>query len=269
MPATGGVQILPGAEPFRMGSSKERGALLLHGFGSTPFEMRYLGERLAAAGYTAVCPLLPGHGTNLDFFARTTWRDWYDTAATTLGRLAREVDRVVVVGQSMGALLALRLAVYEQVAALGCLATPLELTPLSDAAIRLFSSTPLRLLRIDVPKPGGVDIREPRLRRGLPGYQEIPMSAAASFKALQREVRRLLPRITSPLVAIHGRDDHTAPRSNAELLVREARATTRRLVILPNSYHVVSLDLDKTQVADELVSFFDQALTGRKEPKDA
>ena len=37
-----------------------------------------------------VCPLLPGHGTNLDFFERTTWRDWAATAAEAYERLGRE-----------------------------------------------------------------------------------------------------------------------------------------------------------------------------------
>lgn len=50
---------VPEAAPFffHRGST---GALLLHGFTSTPFEVRELGERLAEAGITAPTP--------------TTWR---------------------------------------------------------------------------------------------------------------------------------------------------------------------------------------------------
>ena len=73
--------------------------------------MRLLGEQLARAGFTVHGPRLAGHGTDVD-----------DLAATTLARLVRAVEdaldapararaeRVAVVGQSLGGLLALHLA---------------------------------------------------------------------------------------------------------------------------------------------------------------
>ena len=37
-------------------------ALVLHGAGGVPGELRELGEALAQDGYRVLCPLLPGHG---------------------------------------------------------------------------------------------------------------------------------------------------------------------------------------------------------------
>lgn len=246
------MQLLPGAEPFRLNAGAPR-VLLLHGFGSTPFEMRYLAEKLQQAGYTCVCPLLPGHGTDPSFLARTRWPDWQSTAVHALLRLQQEVGagKVAVIGQSLGALLALQCAALhpERVAALACLAPLLELGPLSGAAVAAYRFSLLRLLDLSVPRAGGTDIQEPRLRRGLPAYDRIPLRAAASLRELQREVVAHLPAVQAPLLVLHGGQDHTAPRSAAERVVRDAGSASKRLEILPGSCHVLSLDVEKSQVA--------------------
>ncbi|MBM4319230.1 MAG: alpha/beta fold hydrolase [Deltaproteobacteria bacterium] len=253
------MQLLHGAEPFRLDAGPSR-VLLLHGFASTPFEMRYLGEKLQQAGYTSVCPLLPGHGTDPAVLARTRWQDWASTAQEALQRLHREAGRqkVAVVGQSLGALLALQLAALfpETVAALACLATLLEVGTLSGAAVTAYRYSLLRLLDLSVPRPGGADIRETRLRRGLPSYDRVPLRAAASLRELQGKVARLLPRVRAPLLVLHGRQDHTAPLDSAEQVVRQAASSAKRLEIFPGSYHVLSLDVEKSEVATAILDFF-------------
>ena len=253
------MKLLPGAEPFRLNAGPQR-VLLLHGFASTPFEMRYLGEKLQADGYTVVCPLLPGHGTDPTFFARTTWHDWLGTAREALLRLQQEAQpgRVAIVGQSLGALLALELAAAhaDKVAALACLSTLLELGTLAGAALTAYRFSLLRLLDLAVPRPGGADIQEPRLRRGLPGYDRVPLRAAASLRELQRKVAGVLDRVRAPLLVLHGRQDHTAPLDAAERVVRAAGSAAKRLEVFPGSSHVLSLDVEKSQVARSIMDFF-------------
>ena len=246
------MELLPGAEPFRLDAGPRR-LLLLHGFGSTPFELRYLAEKLQEDGYGSVCPLLPGHGTTLAHFARSRAAEWLATARQALTRLAREAPdgQVAVIGQSLGALLGLQLAAElpAAIAALVCLATPLEFTPLSAAAVRAYRYTPLRLLELTVPRPGGADIAEPRLRRGLPGYDQVPLAAATQLFRLQQQTLRALPRVRCPLLALHGGQDHSAPFSGVERLLREVGSPTKRVEVLADSFHVVSLDVDKNRVA--------------------
>src|SRR4051812_26814498 len=45
---------MPIGDPFVLDGGTEIGALVVHGFTGTPFEVRYLAERLAGAGITAV-----------------------------------------------------------------------------------------------------------------------------------------------------------------------------------------------------------------------
>ena len=53
------------ADPFDLVGDDDVGAVCVHGFTGTPYEMRYLGEQLARAGITVQAPRLPGHGTTI------------------------------------------------------------------------------------------------------------------------------------------------------------------------------------------------------------
>jgi len=83
---------------------------LLHGFTATTAEVRPLGERLHAAGYTVSAPLLPGHGTHPDDLNKVRWQDWVQAAESEYEKLSSQCDEVWVAGQSMGGLLCLVLA---------------------------------------------------------------------------------------------------------------------------------------------------------------
>ncbi|MBI4884266.1 MAG: alpha/beta fold hydrolase, partial [Actinobacteria bacterium] len=80
--------------------------LLLHGLGGTAATMRAIAEALTAKGHDVHAPTLPGHGTTIHELAAHGWNDWMAAAARW--------PADVVVGQSMGAALALALAVDER-----------------------------------------------------------------------------------------------------------------------------------------------------------
>ena len=102
-------------EPFSMGPENAAVVcLLIHGFSGSPPEMRWLGEYLAAKGVHVEGVRLAGHGTAPEELSDLTWRDWVRSAEEGLERIKREGRRIVLVGFSMGGLLALRL----------CLANP-------------------------------------------------------------------------------------------------------------------------------------------------
>src|SRR5687768_7646312 len=95
--------------PFELGRGEDA-CLLLHGFTGSPWDVRPLGEALAARGLYVRAIQLPGHGSTPEALLQVTRQDWLRAAAQALLSL-REYRRTFVVGLSMGALLALRLAV--------------------------------------------------------------------------------------------------------------------------------------------------------------
>jgi len=81
------------------------GVLLLHGFTGNPDTMRPLQAPLVALGVEVSLPLLRGHGASSpQALQEVTWADWLADGAAALVELCTRVDRVILVGHSMGAL---------------------------------------------------------------------------------------------------------------------------------------------------------------------
>ena len=99
----------PEHSPFTLGEGPRR-ALLIHGFPGTPAEMRPLGQVLAAGGWQARGLLLPGMGAEIMHLAQTRASDWMDAARAAWEEVRREDPGAILVGNSMGAAVALRLA---------------------------------------------------------------------------------------------------------------------------------------------------------------
>lgn len=264
------------ASPFeiRAGSRPGQaspGVLCIHGFTGAPFEMRYLGERLGARGFHALGPLLPGHGLSPEALDQTSWPEWLGAVDAALDRLLARCDRVAVAGESLGGLLALRLAQTRpgDVAAVASLATPLWLPPLAAAAIRATrpGSVLGRLVR-KLPKLGGSDIRDPVMRARNPAYEVIPVRALHQVVELMSVVRRELEKVRAPTLVIHARQDHTVPYACSEELVRRVSAPVRAHRALERSYHVVAIDVERDIVATEVAEFFAARLSAAGPPTD-
>ena len=84
--------------------------LALHGFGATTQEVGVVVDIARRLGLASHAPLLPGHGSSVLELAKTRYGDWHGAAERALRELAAEHGRVIVIGSSMGSLLALDLA---------------------------------------------------------------------------------------------------------------------------------------------------------------
>jgi carboxylesterase len=234
------------------------GCLLVHGFTGTPQEMRFLGECLHRDGYTVSGVRLAGHCTSVDDLARTRWQDWYGSVRSGVEELQQDAPQVVVVGQSMGALLALKLAVEhpQAIAGLVLLAPALELSnpwvrrlgPALRLLLPLLKQTRRHLGR------GERDVADHQARSESPSYRHVPLPALHQLLVLQDHVQSILSHVRQPALIMHSRQDHTCPPSNVALLERSLRGPIRS-VLLEESFHVISIDVDRERVASEVTAF--------------
>jgi len=250
-----------GTQPFLL-SGGTAGCLLLHGFTATPQEVSFLGHELNLRGYTVSGARLAGHGTSLKEFAEATRRDWYASARDALLDLRARTSSTAVVGQSMGALLALQLAAErpDDVAAVGLLAPALQLR-----------ARWMHWLRPLLPIIGGPrrfvtkrksDIADAQARDERRCHSKIPLSAFHELLQLQREARRLLSRVKQPVMIIHSRQDHTCSMTGVELLKR-ALPKLPQILLVEESYHVLSVDRERERVAATIAAFLGAAIPRR------
>lgn len=86
------------------------GVLCLHGFTGGPYEVKpYVDYLEVNTDWKIVVPTLPGHGETLEL-KNLTAETWMMAAEQALRLLQKEVDRVFVVGFSMGGIIAIYLA---------------------------------------------------------------------------------------------------------------------------------------------------------------
>jgi carboxylesterase len=237
------------------------GCLLLHGFTATPQELRGLGETLHAHGYTVSGVRIAGHATSVDDLAHTSRRDWADSARAGLTELRRHCSTTVVIGLSMGSLLALELAHDHaaEVDGVVLLSTALwtsdrrleRMLPLLPLMRLAGALLPARWQRIAKP---GRDIADPVARSASPAYDTMPLRALVSLIDLQRAARAMVPAVRQPVLVLHARQDHTCPLDNVRFL-QQRLPTPPRVELLDNSFHVVSVDYDKDRVATAVAEF--------------
>lgn len=253
--------MIPDAAPFSLGPERaERGAVLVHGFTGSPFEMRLLGEALAAGGMAVEGPRLAGHGGTTGDLAMTRWPDWVASAEDALDRLARRAERVAVCGLSMGGLVTLELARRRpsQVRAIALLATALWLPRAARWLDALVQKLPLSRWgelwggrAAALPKLAGSDIADPEMRRlnGLAqGRAAMPLAALHSLIELGQYLKPRLGEVTQPALVAHGRQDHTVPFACLEHLTANLGSTVVERLVLERSFHVVTLDVEREQV---------------------
>lgn len=241
--------------------------LALHGFGATPQEVELVVGIARELGLAALAPLLPGHGTSVLDLARTRYRHWLGAAERALLALAGEHSRVIVVGSSMGSLLALDLAVDhpEQVLGVGVLGSPIRLPwPYPSLALALIER--LKIPDFTLPK-AGPDILDEEGRRTQITYSEQPAYAGNEVRRAGRRVEGRLGLVTCPAFVAHGRHDLVCPAKNARVV--HARLGTpardKELLLLERSHHIITRDVERELLRARLRAFVER-VAARAEP---
>ena len=92
------MEIKQGAETFFLQGERPEALLLIHGYTGTPAELRPLGERLNACGYTVLGPRLAGHGGSLADLTASRAEEWYASVEAAYERLVKNHASIYVAG---------------------------------------------------------------------------------------------------------------------------------------------------------------------------
>ncbi len=233
----------------------DRGCLLLHGFTGSPLEMVPLAEALAQDGFTVHVARLAGHGTSPEDLAQTTWADWVASARDAYQVLRARCRSIAVGGLSMGGAIALHLAATEDPGAVVVMSTPVRLRPLLHYLARA-----VRPVMPYVPVLVRVGPRSSDALSYRASYPRIPLGAAGDLSLLLDRMRELLPQVRAPLLVAQGRRDWAVPPESAEMICAHVASEVRRLVWLPNSRHLVTLDRDREILFSEVRRFLSEHL---------
>ena len=263
-----------GAAVPRPGEARRMAAILLHGLCSTTDELHSVEVSLGDLGCTVRPMEIPGYSFDptLQVQRATGCDRWIDAVEREIDTLRATHDRVMLVGISAGASLALASAIRcgARVDALVLMSTTLRFdgwaVPRWRFLLPLVLYTPLgRFWKYRERAPYGVKNervrawieRELRTRRiSSAGSSVIGVGHLREHDRLLRHVRGNLARVVCPSVlALHARQDEVAGIGNLGILARGLGCAMFRSVVLGNSFHMITLDNDRRQVVRETLEF--------------
>lgn len=242
------------AKGFFLEGTNGCAVLVSHGFEGAPGEHALTAEALNKAGYSVMAPRLPGHGTTMEDLDKTPWQAWYKELEDDYLGLKKKYRKVFLVGLSMGSCLLIRVAEHYEVDGIAVMAPALYNKQKSSALAPLIAPFVKRLpLSGKNEFPGGVE----KYLAG--GYTKISVPAAVQLNRLERDTRKNLERIVSPILVLQSKADQMVSQKGAKMIMKLAQGE-KKIVYFEKSGHIMSLDFDRNKAFSEIITFFDAHL---------
>lgn len=243
MPATPGTTASDGV-----------GVLLLHGFTSSLATVDHLLSPLEEHGIPYALPTLRGHGTRSEDLRGVTWHHWYEDGERALDDLLDRCARVVVMGLSMGGLVALHLAALrpERLAGAALVAPALRLDIAGAALLPLLARTG-RHARVDPLRA----FEDRSLAASSTNYPDAPLAAVHSLLRFGALVERELPGVRVPLLILYPPRDRVVRPESARIIHERSGtpAAQKRLLAFERSGHEMLQDRQRDEVVAAIMAF--------------
>jgi len=227
---------MPGAEGFFL-EGKDHGVMLIHGGGGgTTADMRELGKYIfEKTGYSVFAPLLPGYGTTKEELAATQVDDWLNAVREGFLQFKAEVQKIFVVGHSMGAGLALYLA-SEFPQELNGVVSICAPTKLKGLLVKL---VPFFKLFLKYRKQNDLEELK-RISNGVwVGYEDIPLNIVAKFKKLMHIMKSRLPQIIAPILIIQAEQDEFVPTYSSSQIYESVSSTDKSIKSFDSDHAII------------------------------
>src|SRR6266542_3677385 len=230
-------------------------AYLIHGVTGTPAEMKYVGRKLWQSGYDVYLPTLPGHCAKVRDLLRSNEQDWVEHVVKQLSFLRTRYTHVFAAGLSAGALLALKASTHVRLDGIGVFSPTffydgwnVPRTKALQARLRAAYNPMNRLLNAFRKRPRHYSSE-------ALGYPVFFLKTLADLDRLYAVVAADLPKIIAPTLVLQASEDDFTSVRNSEFVLSQIASAEKKLVLLDDSYHVITVDRQRDVVAQELQEF--------------
>jgi carboxylesterase len=243
-------------QPFYFEGANGKAVLLIHGWTSTPYEVRRLGKFLNENGYTSSGPILAGHGTVPKNLENVHWNQWLEDIEKAYRELQKSHSKIFLAGTSIGSNLAIMLASRNpEIAGLILMATPYKmkfeslLVPFAK-----FLSKIKNYARKFYPPTFGVSTTITRLI----SYQTYPIASALETFELVRVSRKYLSKINQPCLIIQSASDHVVSKKSSKEIYERIKSKVKKKIIIKRAYHTFISDIKNVKIFEEILQFLER-----------
>ena len=213
---------------------------------------------------------VPGYTLTQDP-AAPNWRHWRDAAVAAIDSRVGADEPVVLGGLCMGGVLAAAAAIESRrrIAGLVLISPTFTydgwgLSPIRHLRHLGYWTRLDRFFSVAEREPYG--IKDPKIRKWVvreleqraqsaAGPARIPLRALREGERMMAEVRARLAELECPLLVIHAREDEITRLDSVRRLFDALPARDKEFAVLENSYHMVTIDNDRQEVAALLAQF--------------
>jgi carboxylesterase len=240
--------------------------LMLHGLGAAPLELARLGQEAHADGFSVRVPAIDGYcyGTQ-----NRPWTDWRDQVLEHYWQCQKNFETVSVLGVSMGATLALKLAASEQPCAVVALSAALAYDgwaiPWYHGLLAIAHWIPFsKRYQYVEREPYGLKNRETRamVKRMMRsqhisevGAEVLPLPLITEGKKLIKATKAMAEHIDAPILFMHSIDDESVHVKNPESIYKRVKSVDKEFLYLGDSYHMITIDNERDLVRKESLRF--------------
>ncbi|WP_409367118.1 alpha/beta hydrolase [Lysinibacillus sp. 38-6] len=223
------------------------GVLCIHGFSGGPYEIEPFTSYLCAnTDWLVEAPTLSGHGEELNMKGFTA-QHWLMDAELALRALAKKVDDIIIVGFSMGGIIALYLAKRYKVK---------KLVLLSAAAKYVSPKQLVKDFKMLATDAYHRNLANNELFvRYRHKFSDVPLSATVEFMKLVQKVEPYYQDIKIPVYIIQGKLDGIVPYHTAQFLYDQLASTNKKLYFSNNGKHHICHCEDHLDWFTEVLAF--------------
>ncbi len=223
------------------------GVLCIHGFSGGPYEVEPFAAYLRThTDWLIVEPTLSGHGEKLHMNGFTA-RHWLMDAELAFRALAKKVDEVMVVGFSMGGIIALYLAKRYRVT---------KLILLSAAAKYVSPKQLVKDFKMLATEAYHRNLANNELfLRYQHKFNNVPLASTIEFMKLVKMVEPYYQHIRIPVYIVQGKLDGIVPYHTAQFLFDQLASTNKNLYFSDNGKHHICFEKDCFQWFTQALCF--------------
>lgn len=243
-------------EAFYFSGTNGIGVLLMHGWSSTPYEFRALGEYLHAQGYTVYAPILSGHGTVPEDLEHVVTEDWIQDVEEAYAKISKDCAQVFVGGMSLGGSLALNFAkAHAELAGLILLGTPYRVR--FEHVGKHIYRVAMVFKKYKTKKYPKAPNKEQCMTQVL-SYQKYPLANAyEAFQFIKVSVKDL-DQVTAPAMIVQSGQDHILTKNSAEKIAGKIGTEQVTKRVIDNAYHNFIGDSKNEYIFTEIEDFIKQ-----------
>lgn len=204
---------------------KRIGCLLIHGFGGNIGEMLPLIEYLNNQGFITLCPELKGHTGKRGDLAHVKYMEWIESAEEGLHSLKCQCDAIVLIGFSMGGLIAANLAVKYKISAMITLNMPIYYWDFKRIAVNIKNDFRTK--------------EYSNLKYYIRSSFDKPLSALANFRMLLKKTKYILKEVQCPILIVQALEDDTVHWKSANYIYDNVSSNCKKIRFYKDSGHLV------------------------------